>query len=365
MKKIRIEDAVGMILGHDVTQIIPEKYKGPRFKRGHKIRKEDIPEFLKIGKEHVFVMDLKPGIIHEDDAEVRLGKAFAGKNIKTSAPSEGKVTFYSKIKGLLKINLPLLRRINFSRNIILSVIHQYTPCRPGMAIGATRIISLTAPEVEIEKVENWCEKYGPILEIIPYRKLNIGVIVTGNEIFYGRIQNGFDNSVGKKISYFGSRVIKKIIVPDDVNQISKALLKLKDENTDLIMITGGLSVDPDDVTRLGIKKAGARIIFYGTPILPGAMFLYGNLDGKPILGLPACVFHHKATLFDIIFPRILTGESLSRREISFLRHGVFVKIATPATFRSVLLGKVRYVQNVARIKMIYLLENRSMIIFVN
>lgn len=314
-------------------------FKGPRFKKGHKIRKEDIPEFLRIGKEHVFVMKLKPGFLHEDEAAIRLGKAFAGKNVKTTAPSEGKVTFYSRIKGLLKINLQLLHRINLSKNIILSTIHRHTPCTPGMALGATRIISLTAPEREVEKVENWCKRFGPIVEVIPYRKFNIGVVVTGNEIFYGRIQNGFDHNVGKKLSYFGSKVVKKLIVPDDIDQISKALLELHHANTDLLLITGGLSIDPDDVTRTGIKKKGAKVIFYGTPVLPGAMFLYGILGGKPVLGLPACVFYHKTTLFDLIFPRILAGESMSRKDISLLGHGGFCMNCDPCHFPICPFGK--------------------------
>ena len=291
MKKIKIEDAIGRVLGHDVTQFIPEQLKGPRFKRGHLIREEDIPEFLKIGKEHVYVMELKAGVIHEDDAALRLGKAFSGENIDLTGPSEGKVTFHSKIKGILKINLPLLHRINLSGNIILSTLHRYTPCTPGMAVGATRIISLIAPEREIEKIENWCKKGGPVIEILPYRKVNIGVVVTGNEFFKGRTEDRFDDRVGNKIIDFGSRVVMKRVVPDDAYQISKALAELKGEPIDIIVVTGGLSVDPDDVTRAGIKKAGTKIIFYGTPILPGAMFLYGQLGEKPVLGLPACVFY--------------------------------------------------------------------------
>ena len=192
-----------------------------------------------------------------------------------------------------------------------------------MAVGATRIISLTAPERQIEKIENWRKKYGPAIEILPYRMLNVGVVVTGNEFFHGRIEDRFNERVGKKIVGFGSRVVKKEVVPDDIHQISQALLNLHEDSVDLILVTGGLSVDPDDVTRAGIKKAGAKIIFYGTPVLPGAMFLYGMLGEKPVLGLPACVFYHEATLFDIIFPRILAGESPSRKEISLLGHGGF------------------------------------------
>jgi hypothetical protein len=339
LKKIKIEDSVGMVLGHDVTQIIPGKYKGPRFKRGHKIRKEDIPEFLKIGKEHIYVMDLKPGILHEDDAARRLSKAFSGKNIKMIGPSEGKVTFHSRINGVLKINLPLLHRINLTRNIILSTLHRYTPCLPDTAVGATRIISLTAPEKQIQKVESWCEKEGPVLEILPYRKRNIGVVVTGNEIFHRRIKDRFDERVGKKIVDFGSRVAKKLVVPDEIDQISRALFDLQADSVDLILVTGGLSVDPDDVTRAGIKKAGTKIVFYGTPVLPGAMFLYGKLGEKPVLGLPACVFHHKATLFDIIFPRILGGESITRRDVCLLGHGGFCQNCSPCHFPVCPFGK--------------------------
>jgi len=339
VRKIKIEDALGTVLGHDVTQVLPGEYKGPRFKRGHLIREEDIPEFLKIGKEHVYVMDLKPGVIHEDDAALRLGKAFSGENINLTGPSEGKVTFHSKINGLVKINLPLLQRINLSRNIILSTLHRYTPCKPGMAVGATRIISLTSPEREIEKVENWCKKEGPVLEILPYRMLDVGVMVTGSEFSKGRTEDRFDDKVGKKIVDLGSRVVKKVVVPDDIQRIAQALIQLQNDNVDLILVTGGLSVDPDDVTRAGVKKAGTRIIFYGTPVLPGAMFLYGMLGEKLVLGLPACVFYHSATLFDIVFPRILAGQVLTRKEISLLGHGGFCRNCDPCHFPVCPFGK--------------------------
>ena len=339
MKKIRIEDAVGRVLGHDVTQIIPGEFKGPRFKRGCRIKEKDIPEFLKIGKEHIYVMDLKPGIIHEDDAALRLGRRFAGRNIDLSGPSEGKVTFQARTKGLLKINLPLLHRINLSRNIILSTLHRHTPCSRGMAVGATRIISLTAPEKQIEKVESWCKKEGPVIEVLTYRKWNIGVVVTGNEFLKGRVADRFDDRVGRKIKKWGSSVTKKKIVPDDMHQIARALKEYQDDHIDLILVTGGLSVDPDDMTRAGIKKAGTRIIFYGTPVLPGAMFLYGMLGEKPVLGLPACVFYHPATLFDILFPRILAGEVLTGKEIRLLGHGGFCMNCDPCHFPVCPFGK--------------------------
>jgi molybdenum cofactor synthesis domain-containing protein len=208
-----------------------------------------------------------------------------------------------------------------------------------MAVGATRIISLMAPEKQIKSVENWCQQDGPVIEILPYRRWNIGVVVTGSEIFHGRIKDSFDERVGKKIVALGSRVVRKLVVPDEIDQISKALFDLREDSVDLILVTGGLSVDPDDVTRAGIKKAGTSIIFYGTPILPGAMFLYGMLEEKPVLGLPACVFHHNATLFDLIFPRILAGEDLDRKEISLLGHGGYCQNCDPCHFPVCPFGK--------------------------
>jgi len=165
------------------------------------------------------------------------------------------------------------------------------------------------------------------------------VVVTGSEIFHRRIKDRFDERVGKKVVGLGSRVMRKLVVPDEINQISKALFDLREDSIDLILVTGGLSVDPDDVTRAGIRKAGAKIIFYGTPILPGAMFLYGMLREKPVLGLPACVFHHNATLFDLIFPRILAGEVLNRKEISLLGHGGFCRGCDPCHFPVCAFGK--------------------------
>ena len=339
MKRIRIQDAVGKVLGHDVTQIIPGVYKGPRFKRGHLIKKEDIPEFLKMGKEHLFVMEPRPGILHEDEAALRLSKAFAGPYVECQGPSEGKVTFFSKIHGLLKIHLPLLNRINQTRNIILSTLHRYTPCQPGMAIGATRIISLTTTEKLIQKVENWCNLEGPILEILPYRKRDVGVIVTGTEFYKGMTRDRFDDTVGKKISGYGAQTVLKRVVRDRANQISLALSNFMDKPLDLILVTGGLSVDPDDVTRAGIRRAGTKIIFYGTPVLPGAMFLYGMLGTRPVLGLPACVFYHPATLFDILFPRILAEVPPTRKEIALLGHGGYCQNCNPCHFPVCPFGK--------------------------
>jgi hypothetical protein len=321
MKKIRVEKAVGMVLAHDVTRILPGKFKGVGFKKGHVVRQEDIPEFLKLGKQHLYVLNLPRHHLHEDAAAVRIAKAISGKALRWTEPREGKSNMICKTDGLLKINIVALLKINRQANIIVSTLKNNFPCRREQIVAATRIIPLTILEKKIERIEKLASERQPVIQVLPYRRLNVGAVVTGNEIYQGLIEDGFDQYVGNKIRSFGSEVVKKILTPDDPKAIAGAIGELKDLGCELILTTGGLSVDPDDVTRKGVKQAGAKITIYGTPILPGAMFLYALLDNTPILGLPACVYYHPTTIFDLTLPRILAGDEITKTEVAAMGHG--------------------------------------------
>jgi molybdenum cofactor synthesis domain-containing protein len=227
----------------------------------------------------------------------------------------------SSSDGLLKINTRGLLRINKIGNIIISTLNNNFPVKKNQTVAATRIIPLIISRKKIERLETIAEKYYPILQVLPYRRLKVGAVVTGSELYQGLIKDEFDTYVGKKISGFGSKIIKKIVVPDEPDRITGAIRKLRQADCDLILTTGGLSVDPDDVTRTGIIQAGARVLFYGTPILPGAMFLYASLDGVPVLGLPACVFYHTTTVFDLLLPRVLAGDEITKDDIAEMGHG--------------------------------------------
>lgn len=321
MKKVKIEKAVGMVLGHDLTRIVPGEYKGPAFKKGHIIREEDLPLLLDMGKETLFVLDIPAGRLHENEAAARLAQALKGEHLSPQGPSEGKISLVAQVRGLLKVQVAPLRRINAVPDIIVSTLHDNTVCSAGDVVASTRIIPLVIAEKKVQKVEKICARSGAVVTIKPLEKKKVGVVVTGSEFYRGRVQDGFEEWVGKKLLAFDCEIRRKEIVPDRISMIAQAVEGMKDSGCDLILTTGGLSVDPDDVTRQGIRKAGARIIFYGTPVLPGAMFLYARLGSIPILGLPACVFYHRVTLFDLILPRILAGEEPSRREIAAMGHG--------------------------------------------
>ncbi|MCF8068985.1 MAG: molybdopterin-binding protein [Desulfobacterales bacterium] len=320
-RKIKIEDAVGTVLVHDMTRIIPGKSKGVGFKKGHIVCKEDLPELLKIGKQHVYALDLPDNQLHEDDAALRIAKAICGEHLEWSEPREGKSAISVTCNGLLKINTTGLKKINRISDIIIATIKTESICQTGKNVAATRIIPLIIPDKRIKKLEEIASKYQPILEVKPFKKMRVGGIVTGYEIYNGLIKDEFDKYVGQKVIDYGCDFVKKIVVPDEPDKISNAVKELKDLGCELILTTGGMSVDPDDVTRQGIRKSGAKILFYGTPVLPGAMFLYANLGNITIMGLPACVFFHKATMFDLMLTRVLAGEKITKNKIADMGHG--------------------------------------------
>ena len=321
LKKIKVEDAVGLSLAHDITRIVPGKFKGVGFKNGHVIRKEDIPELLKIGKRSIYIMTLDENQIHEDDAALRIAAAICGKNLRWTDPKEGKSNIVCEMDGLLRVRAGALLSLNMIGDIIVSTLKDATPCCKDQIVCGTRIIPLMIDKEKIEALEETARRNGPVLEILPYLKKRVGVLVTGSELYHGLIKDESDTYIGNKLKQYGCWIEKKMVASDDPVMISDALSALKAAGCELIIATGGLSVDPDDVTRTGVRMAGAEIISYGAPILPGAMFLNARLGEVPIMGLPACVFYHKRTVYDLMLPRLLAGAQPTAEQIAAMGHG--------------------------------------------
>ncbi len=320
-KKVAIDEAVGMTLAHDLTKVIPGKFKGVAFKRGHVVEQEDIPELLDMGKRYIYALELLEGEIHEEDAAIRIAGAVAGPGLDLEGPREGRINLKARSFGLLKINSDLLEEINIVDDVILSTLSNHAVCSEGKMVAGTKIVPLYTDSENVQRVEELCEKYGKVLEIVPFEKKNIGVVITGSEVFEGRIKDKFGAIIAEKVEPFGSKIINKKIVPDDVGVIGQAIRDMHSHGSDVIVVCGGLSVDPDDVTYEGVVESGASVISYGSPVLPGAMFLYATLKDIPILGAPACVLYDKATVFDLILPRVLAGEKVERRDIARMGEG--------------------------------------------
>jgi molybdenum cofactor synthesis domain-containing protein len=321
LRKVKLDEAVGMVLGHDVTKVVPGKFKGPVFRRGHIIQKEDLPGLLSIGKEHIYVIDLEEGEVHEEEAAIRIANAIGGNGVELSKPKEGRVNLIARVRGLLKINVALLREINSLEEILVATLHNNTVCHPGMIVAGTKIVPLFTTDAKLREVEKICRIKGKIVEVKPIPKKKVGVVITGNEIYKGIIQDKFGEVIRRKCEALGSTVNYQVIVPDNADMIAKAVKEAKTEGSDVIVVCGGLSVDPDDVTVEGVRQSGARLISYGAPVMPGAMFLYAILDDIPILGAPVAASYYPSSVIDIILPRVLCGEKLSRGDIIELGHG--------------------------------------------
>ena len=319
---ISLEEAVGKVLAHDITEIRPGQFKGPSFKKGHIVRKEDLTHLRRLGKEHLFVLHIGPGEIHEDDAALQLATALAGPGVVFSKPpSEGKVSLKAAYRGLLKVHVEALTELNLVPDISCASRHNHVVVEEGDIIAATRAIPLIVEEDTLHEALRIAESVGGIFSVKPLAESRTGLIITGNEVFHGLIDDKFAPILRKKLQYFGCQVIKVLFAPDDKTRIAGGIEELLQAGSELILVAGGMSVDPDDVSRLAIVQAGAEDVVYGTPVLPGAMFLYGRIGQIPILGIPACVLYYKATVLDLILPRVLAGERITRRDLAVMAHG--------------------------------------------
>jgi hypothetical protein len=321
MREIPVQEAVGSVLFHDITRIVPGEFAGRAFKKGHIIQEEDVAALLKLGKDNIYVLDLEEGYIHENEAAQRIASAVCGNGIRITEPSEGKVTMEAVEQGLLKVKVDALNRINDIEEMVLATLHTNRLVDADTRVGGTRIIPLFTDEERIRRVEAIAQAAFPLIEVKPFRSLRVGLVTTGNEVFHGRIEDKFGPIIREKFARLGSSVMRQILVSDDTPMTVKAIHDLIDGGAEMIVATGGMSVDPDDRTPSSIRAAGGQVVTYGSPTFPGAMFMLAYIGQVPVIGIPGCAMYHKATVFDLVVPRILAGETLTRSDITRLGHG--------------------------------------------
>lgn len=321
-KSIPVDQAVGMVLPHDVTEIVKDKFKGCAFKKGHIIRPQDVEHLRRLGKDHIYVLELTENEIHENEAARLLAQALAGSGVEfADEVVEGKIALKAAHDGLLKIDRERLLQFNLLGEVMCSTLHDNTPVTSGEQVAATRLIPLISERSLVSQAVKAVQGAEPVVRVLPLQKVRAGLVITGSEVFYGRIEDKFEQVLRDKLKAYGSEVATVRFAPDDVEQIAAQIQHCLEEGADLIVTSGGMSVDPDDVTRQGIASAGAEDMVYGSPVLPGAMFLVAHIGKVPVLGLPACGMFHNITVFDLILPRILTGEHIGRHELAAMGHG--------------------------------------------
>ena len=339
MKLIETKNAVGHVLCHDLTRIVRGEMKGPQFKKGHVVTEEDIPMLLSMGKDHLYVWALEEGMLHENDAAARLAKLLAGPGMKLSKPSEGKIELSAGYDGLFRVDAERLLKINSIDGVMAATRHDFFPVRAGDKLCGTRVIPLVIEEEKILEAERAAGDT-PVLQLLPYRKMKAGIVTTGSEVFYGRIQDTFTPVVVEKLKTYGIEAAFFEKSDDQKENIVSAIRKVRGQGAEFVICTGGMSVDPDDRTPAAIRDSGAAIVTYGAPVLPGAMFLLGYYeDGTPAMGLPACVMYADATIFDIILPRIAAGVRVSKADIARLGPGGLCLNCKPCRYPDCSFGK--------------------------
>ena len=321
MKLIRTREAVGHVLCHDMTQIIPGTYKDARFRKGHVVREEDIPVLLSMGKEHLYVWEMVPGMVHENEGAERLCALCRNARMDRSGVKEGKIELTAAADGLFRVDRRRLNAVNALGDVMIATRHGNTAVRRGDKLAGMRVIPLVIEEETLRRAEA-AAGGRPLLELLPWKLKTAAVIATGSEVAGGLIQDAFTPVAEQKLAEFGIGTVVRRTPGDRAEDIASAIQEAREAGVDLILCTGGMSVDPDDNTPGAVKRSGAEITAYGAPVLPGAMFLLGYYeDGTPVMGLPGCVMYARRTIFDLVLPRIAAGVPVTREEIAAMGEG--------------------------------------------
>lgn len=339
MKKIKTEEAIGHVLCHDITQIIQGVSKGPVFRKGHIIREEDIPVLLSVGKEHVYIWECDDSTLHENDAAAILRDISLGVNMHATEAKEGKIELIADCNGLLTIRRQGLQAVNSLGEMMIASRHGGFAVKQGDVLAGMRVIPLVISKAKMETAKA-AAGTEPLFNVLPFTAQTAGVVTTGSEVFKGRIADTFTPVIEDKLAEYGIAVTQHVTLADDPAAITAAIQDMLAQGVDMVFCTGGMSVDPDDQTPLAIKNTGARIVSYGAPVLPGAMFLLSYTDdGRPVAGLPGCVMYSKRTIFDLVLPSLAAGVEIKADELARLGEGGLCLNCPVCTFPNCGFGK--------------------------
>jgi molybdopterin biosynthesis enzyme len=322
MNKVKVEEAIGMVLAHDLTKIVPGEFKGAAYKKGHVIKQEDVGALKNMGKNHINIIEIQDGTVHENDAAIRIAKAIAGRGLTFTVPAEGKVELKAKHRGVVKINVEALNQINDIEELVVATMHTNTLVEVGQSVAATRIIPLVINEDKILQVEAVGAAYqNSLIQVVELKPVEIGLVIVGTEVFEGRIKDGFASVMKEKIKHYGCSLLEIEYCPDDVHVIEKSINKMIARGAKVVLACGGMSVDADDLTPQAIKNLAEDVVSYGVPLLPGNMLMLAFKGNAAIMGIPGAAIFLKSTSLDVILPRILSGEKLTRRDLVAYCHG--------------------------------------------
>lgn len=337
MKKVKVQDAIGMTLCHDITAMV-DGFKGAAFKRGHVITQEDIPKLLDIGKQHVFIWEENAGEIHEEDAARRLSQMTAVDGAHYGSISEGKIQLFADQDGMFRVDKALLAAVNRIGDITITTLPDHYPVKAGDRLASMRIVPLVTEERQIAEAEALCAGK-QLYDLRPFKPLKVGIIITGSEIYHGRIKDKFERVARAKLAHYPAEILGVHVCDDELDMIVGAGRALLAEGTELLIFSGGMSVDPDDLTPSAIREMGAEIVSYGVPSQPGNMTLVAYLDQAALLGVPGAAISRPTTMFDVLLPQIFCGDPLTKDDLIRLGEGGLCQMCDNCHFPNCTFGR--------------------------
>lgn len=337
MKKVKVQDAIGMTLCHDITAMV-DGFKGAAFKRGHVITQEDIPRLLDIGKQHVFIWEENAGEIHEEDAARRLSQMTAVDGAHYGSISEGKIQLFADQDGMFRVDKALLAAVNRIGDITITTLPDHYPVKAGDRLASMRIVPLVTEERQIAEAEALCADK-QLYDLRPFKPLKVGIIITGSEIYHGRIKDKFERVARAKLAHYPAEILGVHVCDDELDMIVGAGRALLAEGAELLIFSGGMSVDPDDLTPSAIREMGAEIISYGVPSQPGNMTLVAYLDQAALLGVPGAAISRPTTMFDVLLPQIFCGDPLTKDDLIRLGEGGLCQMCDSCHFPNCTFGR--------------------------
>ncbi len=337
MKKVKVQDAIGMTLCHDITAMV-DGFKGAAFKRGHVITQEDIPKLLDIGKQHVFIWEENAGEIHEEDAARRLSQMTTVDGAHYGSVSEGKIQLFADQDGMFRVDKALLAAVNRIGDITITTLPDHYPVKAGDRLASMRIVPLVTEERQIAEAEALCAGK-QLYDLRPFKPLKVGIIITGSEIYHGRIKDKFERVARAKLAHYPAEILGVHVCDDELDMIVGAGRALLAEGAELLIFSGGMSVDPDDLTPSAIREMGAEIISYGVPSQPGNMTLVAYLDQAALLGVPGAAISRPTTMFDVLLPQIFCGDLLTKDDLIRLGEGGLCQMCDNCHFPNCTFGR--------------------------
>ncbi len=319
VREVPIDDAVGLTLAHDLTGITPGRFKGAVLRRGHVIGETDLEILRNIGKSHLKILELDPHEVHEDEAAERLGRMLAGRGLEVTMPGEAWADLVATDTGLLKVDVERLRQLNLLDDVLAATRHTNFPVKAGALVGRVKVRGLAVDQEVLQRARDVAAGSVPVLEVLPYRPMQVGAVITGREVYEGRIKDAFAPLLRRRLEEYGSSLAHSEIVPDEVLEVSRAITSALATGLDMVFVTGGGS--PDDCTSESIRCSADEVVFHGVPVAPGAMGMLAYVGDVPILGVPAGLLARSRGFLDLILPRLLSGERLGHDEVADYGHG--------------------------------------------